>query len=144
VGYLLAVVHRKKGLVLRALLAPFGLTPAHYAVLARLFEENDLSLQALAERLYRDGPTLSRTLRRMEAAGLIERRADSKDRRRVLHHLAPKGRALIERLRPEVRAWDRALLEALDDAQVAALAEVLRRVLDELDEPPARLSLEVT
>lgn len=86
-------------------LADHRLTSAQFCVLSKLFEEEGLTQTELANRLHIESPTLVRTLDRMEASGIIERRRDPGDRRAYHIHLLPKGkqlRGLVDKVGTEV------------------------------------------
>jgi len=78
----------------RELLAPLGLTYPQYLVLMALWQQEPLSVTALGDRLALDSGTLSPLLRRLDAAGLVERRRSATDERSVLVHLTAAGREL--------------------------------------------------
>ena len=80
----------------RPVLARLGLTYPQYLVLLVLWERSPLTVGALGDVLYLDSGTLTPLLKRMEQAGLVERRRDRHDERRVLIHLTDAGRALRE------------------------------------------------
>lgn len=81
------------------LLADLGLTYPQYLVLLALWEEGDepLAVGDLGARLKLDSGTLSPLVKRLETAGLVVRRRDSEDERRVLVELTDAGRALEDR-----------------------------------------------
>jgi DNA-binding MarR family transcriptional regulator len=78
------------------LLSPLGLTYPQYIVMLALWEENDLSVTELGERLALDSGTLTPLLKRLEEAGLVERRRDDDDERVVRLRLTRDGRKLQE------------------------------------------------
>jgi len=78
----------------RELLEPFGLTYAQYLVLVVLWTEGERSVRQLGEALQLDSGTLSPMLRRMEAAGLVERRRTGADERVVTISPTARGAAL--------------------------------------------------
>ncbi|MCJ8503633.1 MarR family transcriptional regulator [Kocuria flava] len=110
----------------RAPLAELGLTYPQYLVLLALWEEDGQSVSALGTRLRLDSGTLSPLLKRMESAGLLERRRGHADERRVTVHLTATGARLHERA-PEVQ---RRVLEAsgLDPQEMAELHRLARKV----------------
>ena len=65
----------------RALLAPFGVTPVQYAVLKVLSGTEGLSGAEIGARMVLDGASVTGVVDRLAALGLLERRADPKDRR---------------------------------------------------------------
>ena len=78
-------------------LRPLGLTYTQYIALLVLWEEDGISVSALGERLMLDNGTLSPLLKKLEAAGLVERRRSSEDERVVVLTLTDEGRALQEK-----------------------------------------------
>jgi DNA-binding MarR family transcriptional regulator len=82
------------GRLYRPMLARLGLTYPQYLVMLVLWEQAPQSVGALGGRLHLDSGTLTPLLKRLEAAGLVTRRRDSRDERRVLVALTEQGRAL--------------------------------------------------
>ncbi|WP_370680853.1 MarR family winged helix-turn-helix transcriptional regulator [Comamonas sp. GB3 AK4-5] len=78
----------------KPLLAPLGLTYPQYLVLLVLWERDDHMVSELGERLFLDSGTLTPLLKRMEAAGWLQRQRDAQDERRVRVTLTAAGRAL--------------------------------------------------
>lgn len=78
----------------RPVLAELGLTYPQYLVMLVLWEASPKSVGSLGEALYLDSGTLTPLLKRLEAAGLVTRRRDPADERRVLVDLTEAGRAL--------------------------------------------------
>jgi len=78
----------------RPMLAQLGITYPQYLALLVLWEEDDITVGRLGERLFLDSGTLTPLLKRLEAAGLIGRRRDPADERQVRVQLTPTGRAL--------------------------------------------------
>ena len=85
--------------VYKPLLAPLGLTYPQYLVMLALWEHDGQSVSALGDRLALDSGTLTPLLKRLEAAGLVERRRDETDERSVRIFLTRAGRALQKKAR---------------------------------------------
>ena len=85
----------------------------------------------LATQLHVDPGTVSAALARLERKGLLERRRDPRDRRRVTLGLTRRGRALYEASALE-RAVDR-LLESSDPRAIATTLELLAELSETLD-----------
>ncbi len=80
--------------VYKPLLSKLELTYPQYVVMLVLWEEGDLMVSEIGEKLFLDSGTLTPLLKRLEASGLITRQRDSSDERRVRVNLTAKGRAL--------------------------------------------------
>lgn len=78
----------------KPLLEPLGLTYPQYLAMLVLWEGDGITVSHLGDRLQLDSGTLTPLLKRLEAAGLVQRLRDSADERRVLLQLTRDGRAL--------------------------------------------------
>lgn len=96
-GYLLNKAARRWNAMLLALLRQAGvddIRPSFGAILVPLFEEDGLRLGELARRGGLTKQTLTTLIRRVEAAGYVERRPDPEDGRAARLHLTRKARKL--------------------------------------------------
>ncbi|WP_208543955.1 MarR family transcriptional regulator [Paenibacillus protaetiae] len=82
--------------IYRPFLDKMGLTYTQYITMLALWEEDNVPVKALGERLYLDSGTLTPLLKKLEAAGYVVRERDVKDERSVLVRLTGPGRALRE------------------------------------------------
>ncbi|OWK28302.1 organic hydroperoxide resistance transcriptional regulator [Sphingomonas mucosissima] len=78
----------------RPALDDLGLTYPQYLVMLVLWETDGQSVSQIGRRLHLDSGTLTPLLKRMETNGLVARRRDIEDERRVLITLTKEGDAL--------------------------------------------------
>lgn len=78
----------------RQVLTPLNLTYPQYLVMLVLWEQDDITVSDIGERLYLDSATLTPLLKRMESAGLLQRQRSRDDERQVVLTLTAAGRAL--------------------------------------------------
>jgi DNA-binding MarR family transcriptional regulator len=90
------------------------------------------SMSEVAEFALLPAPTLTRLIDRMVADNLAYRTADPQDRRRVLVHITPRGRALQKRLAGRIESSQAAILAEADPDEVAQLAALLTDLADRL------------
>ncbi|MGW4327838.1 MarR family winged helix-turn-helix transcriptional regulator [Nocardia sp. NPDC004573] len=116
--------------VYRPKLERLGLTYPQYLVMLALWERDERSVGDVCQALDLDSGTLSPLLKRLEAAGLLERRRSAADERRVDIRLTDRGRAL----RADAGDIPAQMAEAsglsMDD--VTALRGILHRLTDAL------------
>ena len=104
-----------------------GVTAPQRLVLRLLGRFPGITAGQLARSLHVDPGTLSASLRRLEARGLIERRRDPADSRRVALGLTRQGRALDVPRRGTIEAAADALLAGTSPRDLAATVRVLDR-----------------
>jgi DNA-binding MarR family transcriptional regulator len=112
-----------------------SLSDADYMVLVHLSEAEDrrIRMTDLADRLNWSRSRLSHQLARMQARGLVEREECPSDARGAFAVLAACGLAEIERAAPQhVASVRRHLIDVLDAEQLAQLATIAERVVDQL------------
>lgn len=80
--------------------AGLGLTPGEGRTLSHVARAGAVRQNVLAERMGVEAMTLSVALDRLEALGLIERRADPDDRRAKLVHFSEAGEEMLARIQP--------------------------------------------
>jgi len=108
--------------------AALGVTRAQWRALARLSREDGMRQVDLADALDIEPITLCRMVDRLAEAGLVERRADEKDRRAWRIHLTPAAGPILERLRALAEDFLADALEGVSAAEQAATRTILARV----------------
>lgn len=103
---------------------------AEWRVLACLVDVDGMSVSRLAEIALFNQPRLSKVLDRLGAQGLIERRGDTTDRRRVRVHITPAGLALTRPLLEIARQHEAEMLAGYTEAEIAAIKKMLRQIID--------------
>ncbi|HEY8582174.1 MAG TPA: MarR family transcriptional regulator [Capillimicrobium sp.] len=105
-----------------------GLSFSQHAVLRVLIDGEVHSAGELAREADLTPASMTKMLDGLSAAGLVGRVRDEDDRRRVAVAITDAGRAVHAEKEATIRAaYEQALGDA-DDAQIAAMADALRRV----------------
>lgn len=103
----------------RQTLTSLGVTYPQYLVLLVLWEQDEIPVYVVGDRLHLDSATLTPLLKRMESQGLVTRRRAESDERRVLISLTTKGSKLKERA-PSVASCVESSLNC-DDGDLSSL-----------------------
>src|SRR5215217_14013 len=119
----------------RPLLEELGLTYPQYLAMLVLWEEDDVTVKALGERMLLDSGTLTPLLKRLESAGFVKRERDVLDERQVRIRLTATGRAL----RAKAECVPVSILEAsgLDVEELRDLKERVLAIREALSAPLA-------
>ncbi|MET0324114.1 MAG: MarR family transcriptional regulator [Ilumatobacteraceae bacterium] len=105
--------------------ADLGPSPSQLTALATIAGEGPLTLGALADIEHVAPPTITKVVEKLEAQGLIERRADVDDRRRSLATATSAGLALLAEGRARKDAILATRIAQLDPDQLDRLADAL-------------------
>lgn len=95
--FALNAASRAFGGLYRVVLKDLGLTYPQYLVMLVLWEHGDLPVKQIGQHLRLDSGTLSPLLKRLEAAGLVQRERSTEDERSVHARLTGEGAALRDR-----------------------------------------------
>ncbi|QNS05901.1 MarR family winged helix-turn-helix transcriptional regulator [Streptomyces xanthii] len=129
--FALNAASRAFGGVYRTLLKDLDLTYPQYLVMLVLWEDGEMPVKRLGERLRLDSGTLSPLLKRLEANGLVRRERSTQDERSVIVALTEAGGALRERAeRVPLRIAEATGFEL---AEIEDLRRRLLRLTDALD-----------
>jgi DNA-binding MarR family transcriptional regulator len=116
----------------KPLLDELGLTYPQYLVLCTLGEGGPMAVGAIATRLDLESSTVTPLIKRLESAGLVERRRGTEDERKVEVTMTSAGHGLLERsgclgeLLLERSGMDEKELGALNERVKALRAEIVK------------------
>lgn len=125
-------------------LEPFELTPGDYGVLAALRRSGApyaLKPSQLYYGLQRSSGGMTKILKRLEAAGLVERAPDPDDGRSTRISLTERGKSLQERVFHAFIAATSSLMEPLGDHQKEAVSDLLADLLEVFERRAGRAGL---
>ena len=115
----------------------FGMTRAQWIILARLNRQPGISQNELATICEVEPITVGRLIDRLEARGMVERRADPHDRRIRRLHLLPAAQPILAEISRYKSALDAELTEGLDEKMREGLVDALLHMKSKLTAEPA-------
>lgn len=104
--------------VYRPVLDQLGVTYPQYLVLSVLWEKDGQAIGAIADRLSLESSTITPLVKRLEAAGFLQRQRNPADEREVIVTLSPKGKSLHQK--------SKCLIETLLDRSELSVADIVR------------------
>jgi len=108
----------------------FDLTPVQYAALVAIQTHPGIDATRLSAVIAFDRSTLGSVIERIEAKGLVERKASPDDKRIKLLHLTRSGAALLREIVPAVDRAQARMLEPLKPADRKTLMALLSQLVD--------------
>jgi DNA-binding MarR family transcriptional regulator len=107
-----------------------GLTQGQFGVLVLIGANPGLPQTALAQAIGSNRSLMVRTIDRLEAADLVRREASPTDRRSHAIVVTDAGRAMIDRLKTDVRQHEDRVAGALDAKEFDTLLVLLAKLND--------------
>ncbi|MGP4047721.1 MarR family winged helix-turn-helix transcriptional regulator [Streptomyces sp. 2A115] len=123
----LARAHRARA---GAMLREMDLHPGQELLLMQLLDRDGQTQSELLESVGLDHSTVSKSLRRMQDAGLLIREPAEHDRRVVVVHLTDKGRAMREPIAAMWRALEEASGRNLSAQQADSFVRIAYAIAD--------------
>lgn len=136
-------LHRAEMVIFRdykAATASTGLTQAQFAVLELVYRNPKVLQVELSQQLAIDKATMMVMVDRLEAAGLLRRRASKIDRRRQELGITPKGEELLGETRRLALAHEAALFAHIPPAEMKRLVRTLTKICEASDQPDDKLA----
>lgn len=138
--FLLAAASASASAGFHAIVRRHGLRVPEWRVLACLHDRDGQMITRLAALALMEQSAMTRVVERMEERGLVKRRSDKRDRRRVRVFLSDEGRALLVPLLVLAREQEAQVLASLSPEQRAALKPMLASLLGALPGNPLTVS----
>lgn len=132
----LVQTHHVVARAFRTLFAAHGLTPSQFGVLACLADGDDFTKAELARAVLVTPQSMDPLIDDLLTRGLVVRDLPARRGRASGVRITADGRALLDRVRPEVATLNSANSTGLPASEAAQLVELLRRVRRALDAPP--------
>lgn len=117
-----------------------GLAGIEYTALisiAHLAREGDVSVKRLAEHLHFSGAFITSTVGKLVALGLVHKKTDPLDRRRVTLTVSAKGYGLLEKLAPTQRKVNDVEFGPLSREEFKTLVDLTQRLIESGDKAVA-------
>ncbi|MFD1706305.1 MarR family winged helix-turn-helix transcriptional regulator [Siminovitchia sediminis] len=126
--YISAIV-KQKG---REILTDYEITPPQFIGLQWLFEEGDMTIGELSNKMFLACSTTTDLIDRMEKKELVERVKDPKDRRVVRIHLLSKGETIINEVIQKRQEYLQDVLQDFSEQEAMILMESLEKLHREM------------
>lgn len=130
VGHLLRRAHQRHTAIFQDMIGDPQLTPLQFAALAKLLDVGEVSQNHLGRLTAMDAATMQGVIKRLLARGLIERRPDPDDRRRLLLTLSKAGADVMIACQANGFAITDETLSPLSAAERKTFLELLRKMSD--------------
>lgn len=116
----------------RRLLADFPLYRGQPQLLRYIAHHPGCTQAELAERFLVSPASIAQSAKRLERAGLLEKRMDEENQRCRRLYVTAEGKEVTEGFHARLREADAAMLRGFEEQELETLDEYLRRILNNL------------
>ncbi|ULT55879.1 MarR family transcriptional regulator [Neobacillus drentensis] len=116
----------------REMLSQYKITPPQFVALQWLFEEGDMTIGELSNKMFLACSTTTDLVDRMEKNLLVERVKDPSDRRVVRIHLLEEGKRIIDEVIKKRQAYLEEILKNFTMDQILLLQSSLSMMHQEM------------
>ena len=111
-------------------MADLDIKPPHLDILINLYRREGISQQELARKLLVGRSNMSMLLPQLEKRGLIERRADVRDKRVLRLHLTDEGRSVTEQAMKIQTALIDTVMGTSDEERCLLVADQMEKIIE--------------
>lgn len=108
--------------------------PKQVPLLYFLSEHKGLSQNEISKQMNIKPPTVAVSIKRLEKAGVIERRADEADHRISRVYLTQKGVELNEAVRERIEQSERVMFKDFSEAEICLIRRFFNQIIENLKE----------
>lgn len=112
----------------REILNNYGITPPQFVAMQWLFEEGDMTIGELSNKMYLAFSTTTDLIDRLEKNQLVKRTKDEKDRRVVRVHLLEEGVRIIDEVIKKRQQYLAGLLVNFEPEEREELQQYLQKL----------------
>lgn len=127
-GAYISQIHRKSNVFITKRLSKYGIGSGQYMFLLKLYRQDGINQEALADSLFIDKGTTARAIKKLEEENIIYRVKDEKDKRAYVIYLTNKAKSI----RPEVfkilKEWENIVTANLNNDEKEAVIRILKKI----------------
>lgn len=127
-GHLIRRAHQISWALFLTECADYNVTPVQYSALVAIQERPGTDATRLSALIAFDRSTIGNVIERLEARGLVTRRAGAEDRRQKLLFLSEAGEDLLRRVTPLVERVQERILAPLTPDERLTFVRLLERM----------------
>lgn len=118
----------------REILSHYHITPPQFIALQWLFEEGDMTIGELSNKMYLAFSTTTDLVDRMEKNNLVKRVKEPNDRRVVRIHLLEEGERIIDEVIKKRQLYLKEVLVNFSNEEIQMLKKNLKRLHQDMRE----------
>lgn len=125
----ISIIYREHAKFINDIVKEEGLSFGLHPLLIKIYKNEGISQEQLAEAFHLNESTITRNLKKLEEKGFIER---IKDKRKKIIRVTEKGKKSARKVMDYDEKWDEILKENITDEEYDNFIKTLRKISEEL------------
>ena len=125
----ISIIYREHAKFINDIVKEEGLTFGLHPLLIKIYKNEGINQEQLAEAFHLNESTIARNLKKLEDKGFIER---IKDKRKKIIKVTAKGKKSAQKVMNYDEKWDKIIKENLTDEEYDNFLKILRKISEEL------------
>lgn len=132
-GLILRMTHLYYGKAYEAV-KEMDVHPRQIPLLFLLQRKEGMSQREICDEMRIKPPTVAVSIKRMEKAGLIERKPDERDQRIVRIYVTEKGKSLSKQIEKVVRESESKIVEGFSETEICLMKRFLKQMITNMEQ----------
>lgn len=126
---LISIIYREHAKYINEIVKEEGLSFGIHPLLIKIYKNEGINQEKLAEIFHLNESTITRNLRKLEDKGFIERK---KEKRKKIIKVTPKGKRSAQKVMDYDEKWDEKIKENITEEEYNNLMKTLEKICEDL------------
>ena len=133
IGKYLGIVRRAHAILLDQKLKPFSISHGQISLFITIYKQAGISQSELCNIFNLDKAGVTRSIKKMVQAGLVEKRSDPQDKRRKELYLTDKGEEFVPQLSSVLQDVEKRVRKNLSQEEIDNCLQTMKKICVNLD-----------
>lgn len=127
-GSYISQIHRKNNIFITKRLSKYGIGSGQYMFLLKLYNQDGINQEALADSLFIDKGTTARAIKILEEEGFVYRVKDKNDKRAYEIYLTDKAKYIKDDVFNILKEWESIITFNLTNEEKYEIIKILKKI----------------
>lgn len=127
-GAYISQIHRKSNVFITKRLSKYGIGSGQYMFLLKLYRQDGINQEALAESLFIDKGTTARAIKKLEEEDIVYRIKDEKDKRAYGIYLTDKAKDIKKEVFDILKELENTITFNLSKEEKDGIIKILKKI----------------
>lgn len=127
-GAYISQIHRKSNVCIGKRLNKYGIGSGQYMFLLKLYRQDGINQEALADSLFIDKGTTARAIKKLEDSDIVYKVKDESDKRAYVIYLTDKAKSIKGEVFEILKEWEDVITSNLTKEEKEEIIRILKKI----------------